>query len=254
MEIAIGLWRHQGTQELGLLERFAEYVGALTYGDVDSAESWPTEEMLSKMLRQATRIHVNLDGLVETFEEMPPYYRIGQFGYQQSAKRSWEHHELGSLANPSGTGLARPDAVLFEWEGDQLMKLTFVLPPRSVASSLKSIAKHVPALTLISLPPLPGGTFEVSRQDRQIQWQTAADAVTFELDSVTEMEIAPVENNGVEFVSIVLTFQVPGRTLAYLFVTSNAAETEWLVQTAKDLGDLFGMPVQNRLQPQTASH
>lgn len=89
MEIAIGLWRHQGTQELGLLERFAAHVGALTYGDVYSAESWPTEEMLSTMLRQATRIHVNLDGLLETFEELP---RIIERGSQ------------GILSRPNGQG------------------------------------------------------------------------------------------------------------------------------------------------------
>jgi hypothetical protein len=76
MDIAIGLWRHQGTQELGLLERFAQHVGAVTYGDVYSVQIQPTEEML----RQATQVHVNLDGLIETFEELPRIIQLGSLG------------------------------------------------------------------------------------------------------------------------------------------------------------------------------
>lgn len=133
------------------------------------------------------------------------------------------------------------------------MKLMFELPPRTVASSLKSIAKHVPALTLISLPPLQGGTLEITRQGRQIQWQTMEDAVVFDVDCVAEIEVSPVEMNGVEFISFDLTFPVDGQPLAYRFVTSNASEADWLTQTAKQLGDLLGLPVENRLQPQTTS-
>jgi hypothetical protein len=134
------------------------------------------------------------------------------------------------------------------------MKLTFVLPPRSVASALPGIAKHVPALTLIQLPRLPGGRFEVSRQGNQVQWQTTDDAVAFDVDAVTEIEISPVEYNGVEFVSIVLTFDDSKQPLSYRFVTSHATEADWLTQTAMQIGDILGLPVQNRLQPQTTTH
>jgi|GEM_PF-6115049 len=81
MELAIGLWRHQGTDELGLLERFARHVDALTYADVYSVETLPTERLLEQMLKQATRIHINLDGMVETFADLPRIIELGSRGF-----------------------------------------------------------------------------------------------------------------------------------------------------------------------------
>jgi hypothetical protein len=80
MEIAIGLWRHQGTQETGQLERFAAHVGAKTYADVYAVDILPTEEMLERMLRQATRIHVNLDGLATTGDDLASIIDLGSRG------------------------------------------------------------------------------------------------------------------------------------------------------------------------------
>src|SRR5262249_51613475 len=132
-------------------------------------------------------------------------------------------------------------------KGDRHMKRTFVLPPRSVASSLPGIAKHVSALNLIQLPRLSEGEIEISRQGRKIRWQTADDAVTFDVDALAQIEIQPVEFGPGQFIAIVLTFHDPNVRLSYRFVTSHATESDWLIQTANEVGELLEMPVENRL-------
>lgn|GEM_PF-5239960 len=128
------------------------------------------------------------------------------------------------------------------------MKTTFVLPLKTVASALPGIAKNIPAMTLNEQLRSPRGTIALERHGREIVWQTADNAVTFDINVVTQIEIMPTEFMGRDFVSLVLTFQASEQRLSYQFVTSNAAESDWLIQTATEIGELLEMPVENRLR------
>jgi len=76
-EIAFELWRHQGTGSGGQLTRFAKRLGAKTYSDIYGAGVFPTEELLEKMMHGASRLHVNLDGLLKNVDELPDIIRMG---------------------------------------------------------------------------------------------------------------------------------------------------------------------------------
>ena len=78
--MAFGLWRHQGTGAGGLLDRFAGHVGAKTYGDLYGAGVFPSEAMLERMMYGSRRLHVNLDGLVNSVDELPGIVQKGSKG------------------------------------------------------------------------------------------------------------------------------------------------------------------------------
>ncbi|WP_153559314.1 RHS repeat-associated core domain-containing protein [Roseimaritima sediminicola] len=79
-DVAFGLWRHQETRAGGLLDRFAEHVGARTYGQIYDPRIFPTEEMLENMMRGASRLHVNLDGMCKSIDELPSIVQRGSRG------------------------------------------------------------------------------------------------------------------------------------------------------------------------------
>lgn len=79
-DVAFGLWRHQGTRAGGLLDGFAGHVGAKTYGDLYGAGVFPTERMLERMMYGSRRLHVNLDGLVKSVDELPGIVQKGSKG------------------------------------------------------------------------------------------------------------------------------------------------------------------------------
>ena len=79
-DVAFGLWRHQETRAGGLLDRFANHVGARTYGQIYDPRIFPTEEMLENMMRGANRLHVNLDGMCKTIDDLPSIVDKGSRG------------------------------------------------------------------------------------------------------------------------------------------------------------------------------
>ena len=79
-DIAFGLSRHQETGARDLLSNFANNVGAKTYADFYDRRIFPTESMLEKLMYGGDRLHVNLDGLLESPAQLPNVVQMGSRG------------------------------------------------------------------------------------------------------------------------------------------------------------------------------
>jgi YD repeat-containing protein len=83
-DFAVGLARHQVTGDATLLNNFADRVGAKTYADVYG--SWgfrDIPDLANKSLtamENAERLHINLDGVVNSPEELPTIVQRGSRG------------------------------------------------------------------------------------------------------------------------------------------------------------------------------
>jgi len=85
IDVALGLWEHQTKRTGGMLDRFAEHVSAKTYSHF-YGESYPTEAALEKMMYHADRLHVNLDGVVMSVEDIPSIVEAGARGLSYRPK------------------------------------------------------------------------------------------------------------------------------------------------------------------------
>ena len=86
---AVGLWRHPGSSESGLLKRFAERTGALTYADV-VGHSFPVESAMLDALSNADAIKFNLEGF-----DLAKYKEFATNpSFKEQNYTNWELHNI----------------------------------------------------------------------------------------------------------------------------------------------------------------
>jgi RHS repeat-associated protein len=99
-DFALGLSQHPDHTRVGLLGRFADKVGAKTYWDLfaNTLNMRTMGENILKGMREAKRIHFNLDGMVRPGTTIKDLERIGSEGIGQGNVTNWELYQI--LRNP----------------------------------------------------------------------------------------------------------------------------------------------------------
>ena len=100
-DLALGLSHHPTHRTPGLLTRFAEHTGSKTYLSLFSVESTLDYAVMGRniltAMRDARRIHFNLDGMVGNGVNVRTLVEYGRAGIGEGNVTNWELYKVMSI-------------------------------------------------------------------------------------------------------------------------------------------------------------